>query len=265
MFKKLHYLRHPYLIRRALLRPLEHRDSKNHRLRLGEYVHFSTSLEEAMGRLFGIETDEIVRLRKKLESSGFPNYIKSCLSQIEREPSHGGMGGEHGLMLYLAVRLLHPDNVVETGVANGISSSFILEALSEIGSGRHYSIDLDCREGVAVPPEKKLGWVIPQELRDRWSLMLGESAKVLPRLLKDLGFIDIFLHDSRHLYGTMMNEYSITWPYLREGGLLLSDDVVENDAFIDFADKVKMHLLLVGRMGAIAKVNSVSRLSNQES
>jgi len=84
-------------------------------------------------------------------------------------------------------------------------------------------------------------------------LLLGESAKVLPRLLNDLGCIDFFLHDSRHLYKTMMKEYDIAWPNLREGGLLLSDDVIENDAFIDFADKVKVRPVVVDRMGAIRK------------
>lgn len=207
-----------------------------------------------MGRLFGKDIAEVVRLRKQLEGSVFLDHVASCLSQIG---SYGGaMGGELGLMLYMAVRILRPEVVVETGVANGISSSFILKALSDNCSGRLYSVDLHYREGVAVPPGRKLGWVIPEELRDRWSLLLGESAKVLPRLLNDLGYIDLFLHDSRHLYKTMMKEYSIAWPHLREEGLLLSDDVIENDAFIDFADRVKMHPIVVGHMGAIHKITS---------
>jgi len=251
---KLRYIRHPYLIWRTVFRPLEERDSNRHRLRLNEYEVCTVSLEEAMGLLFGSEASEVVALRKQLKVSRFLKYIESSLNQIG---SYGGsMSEEYGLILYMAVRLLRPEVVVETGVANGISSSFILKALSENCSGRLYSVDLHYREGVAVPPGRKLGWVIPQELRDRWSLLLGESAKVLPRLLNDLGFVDIFLHDSRHLYKTMMKEYSIAWPHLREGGLLLSDDVIENDAFIDFADKVKMNPVLVDRMGAIKKITA---------
>ena len=80
--------------------------------------------------------------------------------------------------------------------------------------------------------------------------------KVLPKLLRRLGCIDLFLHDSRHTYKTMMNEYNVVWPYLRQGGLLLSDDVIENDAFIDFADKVKIRPVVVGRMGVIKKVTT---------
>lgn len=143
---------------------------------------------------------------------------------------------------------------METGVANGISSSFILKALEENAGGRLYSLDLHYREGVSVPSGKRLGWVIPEELMHRWSLILGESTKVLPKLLRELGSIDIFFHDSRHTYRTMMREYSIAWPYIRKGGLLLSDDVTCNDAFLDFSGFVKQYpVILLGRVGAIRK------------
>ena len=56
-------------------------------------------------------------------------------------------------------------------------------------------------------------------------------------LLKALGSIDAFLHDSEHIYETMMFEYETAWPFLRRGGLLLSDDVHWNRAFRDFVRK----------------------------
>jgi hypothetical protein len=46
------------------------------------------------------------------------------------------------LMLYAIVRAYKPDIVVETGVARGASSSFILCAMHENGKGHLYSIDL---------------------------------------------------------------------------------------------------------------------------
>jgi predicted O-methyltransferase YrrM len=199
-----------------------------------------------------VNKSDIVKLIRELEDSNFLRYINSCIEQTR------GIGGsmdiEYGQLLYVLVRISKPAVVVETGVANGVSSSFILKALDDNARGRLYSIDLHYREGVAVPLGKELGWVIPWELRNRWSLVLGESTRILPKLLRRLRCIDFFLHDSRHTYKTMMNEYNIVWPYLRYGGLLLSDDVIENDAFIDFADRVKMHFVVVGRMGVIKKV-----------
>ena len=252
---KMRYLRHPYLIWRTFIRPLEEQNSKKHCFRLNEYNIYSIPLEEAIKRLFGVDTNEVVGLKEQLEFSGLLKHIKSCLSLMDSYCSGAPIGEELGMMLYMVIKQLKPCVVLETGVANGVSSSsFILKALSENSYGRLYSIDLHCREGVTVPLGKKLGWIIPKEIRDRWSLMLGESTKVLPRLLSKVGSIDIFLHDSRHLYRTMMSEYFAVWPYLNEGGLLISDDVIENDAFIDFADKVKLHPIVVDRMGVIKKI-----------
>jgi hypothetical protein len=44
--------------------------------------------------------------------------------------------------IWCLVRHLRPVNVVETGVAHGMTSRFILEALGRIGAGKLWSIDL---------------------------------------------------------------------------------------------------------------------------
>jgi len=143
---------------------------------------------------------------------------------------------------------------VETGVANGFSSASILQALEDNQAGEHYSIGLYCREGVTIPVGKELGWVIPKYLKHRWHLILGESFRVLPRLLEELGSIDIFLHDSRHTYRTMMKEYTIVWPYLHKGSLLASHDVEFNDALLDFCDKKLAYLpTVINGIGAIER------------
>jgi len=48
--------------------------------------------------------------------------------------------------------------------------------------------------------------------------------------------IDIFIHDSLHTPQTMKYEFEKAWPYLRAGGLLVSDDVEGNSAFVDFVN-----------------------------
>jgi len=251
---KVRYLRHPYLITRAILRPLEIWDSKRHNFRLNEYERYSVSLEEAVETLTGCPKSAITELVKELYSSGLLQYLHTRLQEA------GDVGGsidyESGTVLYVLVRIFKPEVVVETGVTNGVSSSFILKALTQNSRGRLYSIDLHYREGMSVPIGKKLGWIIPEELRNRWVLALGESTKVLPKLLKKLGTVDIFFHDSRHTYKTMMKEYSIVWPFLKDGGLLLSHDVKSNDAFLDFGDCVKAKPIVIGNIGVIHKLSS---------
>jgi len=246
--RKLRYLRHPYIILRALLRPLETWKSKRHESRLSEYEKLSISLDRGMNVL---AKTKAVRLMAELENSDFLQHMEYYAKKSE---GIGSVDIESGMLLYMLIRTLHAETVVETGVARGISSSFILKALDWNNSGKLFSIDLHCREGVAVPVGKKLGWAIPEELKYRWNLLLGESMKVLPKLLSELRSIDIFFHDSRHTYKNMMNEYNIVWPYLRYGGLLLSDDATSNDAFLDFADRVKQKpIIMFGRIGAIRK------------
>jgi len=167
--------------------------------------------------------------------------------------SSGGMGKDACAFLYILCRIIKPRIVIETGVANGFSSASILQALEDNQAGELHSIELHYKELVTIPVGKELGWVIPEHLKHRWHLILGESLRVLPCLLKELGTTDIFLHDSRHTYRTMMKEYTIMWPYLHKGALLLSHDVKFSDAFLDFCDNVGYSLVVISGIGSIKK------------
>ena len=138
-------------------------------------------------------------------------------------------------LCYLACRLISPDVVVETGVAYGVSSAYILRALEENGRGTLYSVDL--------PPlrreyERYWGIAIPDALRDdRWHLHRGSSRRVLPGLLQKTGPVDLFVHDSLHTSRNMRREFETAWPNLRPGGTILADDVERNRAFADLREK----------------------------
>jgi len=135
---------------------------------------------------------------------------------------------------YLACRLLEPDTVVETGVAYGVSSAFLLRAMKMNGRGLLHSVDL--------PPlrrqyERYWGVAVPAGLRDRWRLHRGSSRLILPGLLRTTGPIDLFVHDSLHTHRNMRREFDAVWPHLRPGGMLLADDVERNRAFADLRQK----------------------------
>jgi predicted O-methyltransferase YrrM len=136
--------------------------------------------------------------------------------------------------LYVICRALKPKIVVETGVERGISSMFILEALKDNCKGTLYSIEVL----KSLPNRKKVGHFVPVGLQQRWKLLIGRSLDVLPKLLPQIDSIDVFIHDSEHEYQTMFSEYSLAWPFIEQGGLLLSDDTGRNEAFIHFCEKV---------------------------
>jgi Methyltransferase domain len=139
------------------------------------------------------------------------------------------------LIQYAAVRALGPDCVVETGVANGVSSSYLLLALRMNGQGCLHSVGL--ADPAFLPTGKEPGWLVPQWLRAPWRIHLGDARDILPGLLAELGNIGLFIHDSLHTYEHMMWEFESSYPHLTTGGLLLSDDALWNEAFHDFARK----------------------------
>jgi len=161
--------------------------------------------------------------------------------------------------LYVIMRVLRPEVVVETGVAAGISSAFILQALEDNNKGKLYSIDLPNYnlpdDLTFIPAGTQPGFAIPEGLKKRWQLRLGTSRDLLPGLLAEIGRVDIFLHDSDHTYENMLFEFVTAWDHLPQGGLLLSHDIAFNNAFRDFSRKIKRkptELYLTGT-GAIAK------------
>jgi len=139
--------------------------------------------------------------------------------------------GDHALAraAWCATRHLRPSRVVETGVARGITTRTILEALERNGAGRLSSIDMP----VLLHPElaPQVGVAVPLDGRERWTLISGSSRQRLPALLAELGSIDLFVHDSLHSERNIRFELDHAWPALRPGGVAIVDDVHFNAGF----------------------------------
>jgi predicted O-methyltransferase YrrM len=179
------------------------------------------------------------------------------LLQTSERQASGTLLPAEGRFLYALVRGLRPDVVVETGTANGVSTSFALEALERNGAGRLVSIDLPFVEagagkvsavvpgteigfweGTPLPPGRESGWMVPGRLRGRWELRVGSAQELLAPTLAELGPIDVFFHDSLHTREHMLFEYETAWPEIKTGGVLLSDDIFQNDALPSFARSI---------------------------
>jgi methyltransferase family protein len=98
--------------------------------------------------------------------------------------------------------------------------------------------------GGALPPDLSPGFLVPDSLRSRWSLIIGDARHELAPLLERLGEVGLFFHDSHHSYSHMMWEFATVWPYLGRPGLLVSDDISWNTAYWDFASGVGGKLVI---------------------
>jgi hypothetical protein len=127
--------------------------------------------------------------------------------------------------------------IVETGVANGKSSAYILRGLDRNGTGRLISIDLPQEYGSAhscsgvILAGRTSGWLVPRQLRERWDLRLADASAVLPALKAAVPNVDSFFHDSLHTYEHMKFELEFAKDWVRSGGWVLCDDIRGNAAF----------------------------------
>jgi len=187
-----------------------------------------------LSKIFKMPVKEIDYLFAEIYSSSF---FKGIRERVHIPPGRYYLtmfNPVRAPLLYVACRILKPQAVVETGVKEGFSSSFILAALEMNKQGRLYSIDLPNRPGQELKENESTGWLVPEKFKARWNLIFGSSRDKLPGLLEGLRKIDIFFHDSDHSYKNMMFEFNLAWEHIRPDGYLISDDVTENKAFTDF-------------------------------
>jgi len=198
--------------------------------------------------------------REFLRSNQFFGELNN--NMVEKRDRHVILEGWHEF-LYVLVRLAKAQIVFETGVFDGLSSAIILQALNKNSDGMLVSVDLPATKTIkwsthrmpetTLPPSCQPGWVIPDYLRERHCLVLGDSKELVPDLFKEHGKIDIFLHDSLHTFEYQWFEYSTAWPHLSEGGFLLSDDIFWSPAFHRFCKERNRTYVRIDAFGAAKK------------
>ncbi len=147
--------------------------------------------------------------------------------------------GHLGLATWCAVRHLKPTVVVETGVARGITSWIILEALRRNDHGHLWSVDLP-----RVAWAFDAGDDVPRDLRQRWTFLRGSSKRLLGGVIEEASPVDLFIHDSLHTDENVRFELETVWPALADGGLVIVDDIDDGEAYgsgLAFTDFVELH------------------------
>jgi len=213
----------------------------------------STSREYHVDALFD-SCERRSRFIQEFENGDVASIRDDALEEFQQLAGEtdvfGTISTEGASEIYALVREHKPKVVVESGVCNGLSTLSILLAMDQNGIGQVHSIDYPYRAddrlkdfrketfsgyaGAAIPADKDPGWVIPDELRVRWSLRIGKSQRQLPLLVSELDGMDMFVHDSEHSHPCMMFEFELAHEWLSEDGLILADDIDWNDAFDTF-------------------------------
>lgn len=133
-------------------------------------------------------------------------------------------------LLYSLVCAKKSNLVVETGVANGISTNAIMRAL-EISKnfGSLHSFDVLTETSKAY---KGSG---------NWKFHLLSATKTHTSLKNEVQFLskpDIWLHDSNHGYRWQKFKYLLAMKSLKKGGMLISDDIDASPAWAELAGSV---------------------------
>lgn len=161
------------------------------------------------------------------------------------------------VLIYILIRFIKPDNVLETGVYYGGNSAFALRALDKNQKGKMTSIDFpdyDIRETSSdsarhslvgdtelYTPSLRPGFMVPLPLKERWNLIEGDSLAIIPTL--DIRF-DMYIHDSDHSMQFLSKEMELAWNKLSDDAIFLVDDIDWSNAFYAFVAAKRLYPVL---------------------
>jgi hypothetical protein len=154
------------------------------------------------------------------------------------------MGGAGNLeLLYYCAEAVGATRVLETGVAYGWSSFSVLQSLANRPGALLASTDMPYAQ---LGNDEWVGVVVPDALRPLWKLFRQADRQALPKALDALGGrLDMCHYDSDKSYQGRMWAYPILWKALRAGGLFISDDIQDNEAFRHWVEKMQLDCIVV--------------------
>jgi methyltransferase family protein len=137
--------------------------------------------------------------------------------------------------VWCVARHTRPEVVIETGVAHGVTSRVVLEALQQNDRGQLWSIDLPFPFDHRLHAET--GVAVPDSCRPRWSYVEGSSKQRLPPLVAEVRHVEMFIHDSLHTAKNTMFEMEQVAAAMPSGGVMLIDDIGAHEGFSTFAER----------------------------
>lgn len=268
MYKILEHLTSPKSVAKAVTNPRRayrflkytRYDSKNpHKKRKRLQGEFDErNWTSSLSGLLDINDQNLEAYIEEFESEVRP-HVESCRERFRNKPFLMGGVEVEAPILYSALRVISPDNVVEVGVANGVSSYYILSALEQNGNGNLISIDIPKYEsehtgewhenaGAWIPEGEDAGWIVPNELKSNWELYIGDMNDKLPDIIENKNGIDGFVYDGPKSYKMRKEALSYVLE-MGEYSFLFCDDIAWNPSFEHFASENSLEWETYGNVG----------------
>ncbi|MDF2705522.1 MAG: Methyltransferase domain [Nonomuraea muscovyensis] len=150
------------------------------------------------------------------------------------------LGGPGGIeLLHFLTLALRPRVVVETGVAAGWSTAAVLDAMRANMMGHLYSSDFPC---FRLPDaERHIGHVVPERLKDRWTLHIRGDRRNLGEILHPTMRVDLVHYDSDKTRSGREFFLDRVAPHLTDEHVLVMDDIQDNLVFREYARSQPFH------------------------
>lgn len=203
---------------------LHSRELSNHTYELSNLDEMAAALAEALeigGDQLSAYANELLadqELRDALSAGLRTNPRR------DDEPRYGKRTMDYGI-----IRARKPQVVVELGTHDGLGSAVILRALqrnaAEGEDGRLICLDIG----------EEAGWLVPDELRERMSVQLGDARETLEPLVSEHG-VDFFISDIGPYYDGKEWVFETARRHAR-GELVIRDEFDEITVLREFAGR----------------------------
>jgi predicted O-methyltransferase YrrM len=143
-------------------------------------------------------------------------------------PVNSHVSQAEGELLQRVIREIKPAVSLEIGVAFGVSTMFICEALQGVGARKHIAIDPGpvVRPGTQTLERCGLGLLNVERCgyRDLVEFMEAPSERVLPALLERQEVVDVAFIDGWHTFDHCLLDFFYVNRLLRPGGVVVFHD-----------------------------------------
>lgn len=220
---------------------------------------------------FGCSENSVRRYLLELHDDvEFFNEFLPTIEKLSKLKSAGDLRF-HSVTCYLAARCIDGKQAIfETGVASGKSTAYFLLGIRHsdpTGASTRKLVSFDLppdgstsRDGSDTGLEgRAVGWLVPERLRDNWSLLLGPAAELLPDAFTSFGSPALFLHDSLHTRDNTFLELSLA--LAANPQVVLLCDNLEMGSGAAFREISKIHNLQTSIFGNFGVARSKSGAS----
>ncbi|MBP7173651.1 MAG: class I SAM-dependent methyltransferase [Cloacibacterium sp.] len=205
----------------------------------GKVVAENWCAENAVSQQFAIENILGFQNFEKIEKKYTEEFIFAKDAEKNCPVKMGGAGALD--LIYYLNEFVASKNAVETGVAYGWSSLAALLSLKN-RNGVLYSSDMPY---LGKDNDQYVGCVVYKNLKPLWKLFRFADKESLPKIFKIQNTFDFVHYDSDKSYNGRMWAYPILFEKLRKGGVLMSDDIGDNAAFMDYCQQHQLNPTIV--------------------